>query len=119
MHKFSTQEDEEIYALFHLITLVVILLNIYFNFSIYLNQISFQRSILSGQAEASAIEIEKALMKFENEVNALLYSNILLSIDLTSDDVDQDGIRSLEMLFSNNNGLIKTVHIYDFQDKCA
>ncbi len=98
---------------FVVITLVVILLNIYFSFSIYLNQISFQRSILSGQAEASAIDIEKALMKFENEVNALLFSNILLTIDLTSDNINQDGIRSLEMLFSNNNELIKNVHIYD------
>jgi signal transduction histidine kinase/CheY-like chemotaxis protein len=98
---------------FIVITLVVILLNIYFSYSIYHNQISFQRSILSGQVQASAGEIEKAFMKFENEVNALLYSNVLLSIDLTSDDINQDGIRSLEMLFSNNSGLIKNVHIYD------
>jgi|WetSurMetagenome_2_1015567.scaffolds.fasta_scaffold05065_5 signal transduction histidine kinase/CheY-like chemotaxis protein len=101
---------------FILITLVVILLNIYFSFSIYHNQISFQRSILAGQAEASSDQIEKALMKFENEVNALLYSNIILSIDLTSDDVNQAGIRSLEMLFSNNQDLIKNVHIYDFKE---
>ncbi len=98
---------------FIIITLVIILLNIYFSVSIYLNQVSFQRSILSGQAEASAAEIEKAIMKFENEVNALLYSNILLTIDLKSDDTGQDGVRSLEMLFSNNNGLIKNVNIFD------
>ncbi|RPH73528.1 response regulator [bacterium] len=96
-----------------LTTLIVILLNIYFSVSIFFNQISFQRSILSGQAQSSAAELEKALMKFENEVNALLYSNILLSIDLKSDDMDQDGVRSLGILFSNNNGLIRNVHIYD------
>jgi hypothetical protein len=98
---------------FILITLVVILVNIYFSFSIYHRQISFQKSILAGQAEASADEIEKELMKFENEVNALLYSNIILGIDLSSDDINQAGIRSLEMLFSNNSNLIKNVHIYN------
>jgi len=98
---------------FILITLAVILLNIYFSFSIYRKQVSFQQSILSGLSEASSAEIEKALMKFENEVNALLYSNILLTINLQSDDINQDGVRSLEMLFSNNNGLIRNVHMYD------
>jgi|WetSurSiteA1Bulk_404760.scaffolds.fasta_scaffold00034_9 PAS domain S-box-containing protein len=98
---------------FIIITIIVILLNIYFNISIYRNQIAFQRSILSGQAEASVSEIEGALMKFENEVNALLYSNALLTIDISSDDINQDGLRSLELLLTNNSALIKNVHIYD------
>jgi signal transduction histidine kinase/CheY-like chemotaxis protein len=98
---------------FILITLIVILLNIYFSLTIYFNQITFQKGILTGQASASSVEIEKSLMKFDNEVNSLLFSNVVSSIDLTSDDISQDGIRSLEMLFSNNNGLIKNVHIYD------
>jgi signal transduction histidine kinase/CheY-like chemotaxis protein len=96
-----------------LITIVVILLNIYFNISIYRNQISFQRNILSSQAEASVGELESSLMKFENEVNSLLYSNTLLNINITSDDINQDGIRSLEILFTNNSELIKNIYIYD------
>jgi signal transduction histidine kinase/CheY-like chemotaxis protein len=98
---------------FIIITSVVILLNIYFNISIFQSQISFQRSILSGQAEASVNEIEGALMKFENEVNALLFSNALLNINISSDDINQDGLRSLELLFTNNSDLIKNVRIYD------
>ena len=98
---------------FILITLIVILLNMYFNITIFRNQISFQRSILSGQAEASVKEIESALLKFENEVNALLYSKALLSVNLTSDDSNQEGLRNLEMLFSNNSKLIKNLYIYD------
>lgn len=96
-----------------LITIVVIVINIYFNFSIYRNQISLQRSILSGQTEASAGEIESALMNFENEVNSLLFSNDLLNISITSDDVNQDGLRSLEMLFRNHYELIRNISIYD------
>ena len=98
---------------FIIITIVVILLNIYFNISIFRNQITFQRSILSGQAEVSVGEIESALMKFENEVNALLFSNALLNVNISSDDLNQDGLRNLEMLFTNNSDLIKNVHIYD------
>ena len=98
---------------FILITIVVILLNIYFNISIYRNQISFQRNLLTGEAEAAANEIENSLMKFENEVNALLYSNILLGVNIADDDIKQDGLRSLEMLLTNNDELIRNVYIYD------
>lgn len=95
------------------VTVVVVLLNLYFNFSIYRNQVSFQRSILSGQAEACVAELEEAIMKFENEVNALLYSRSLLDVDITSDDINQPGLRNLEMLFSNNHELIRNIHLYD------
>lgn len=98
---------------FIVIALIVILLNIYLSVSIFVNQVAFQRSILSGQAEAGSVEMEKAIMEFENEVNALLYSNILLGINLKSDDINQDGVRSLEMLFTNNNGLIRNIVIRD------
>jgi PAS domain S-box-containing protein len=94
-------------------TILVIVLNIYFYFSIFRNQVSFQQGILSGQAEASSIEIENAMMDFENDVNALLFSNVLLNINLKSDDFNQDGLRNLEILLSNNSELIKNVHIYD------
>jgi signal transduction histidine kinase/CheY-like chemotaxis protein len=96
-----------------IIPAVVILLNIYFSISIYQSQIAFQRSILSGQAEASVNEIEGALMKFENEVNALLYSNVLLQVNISSDDINQDGLRSLELLFTNNHDIVQNVRIYD------
>jgi hypothetical protein len=69
--------------------------------------------MLSGQAESSVKEIESTLLKFENEVNALLYSKALLSVNLTSDDSNQEGLRNLEMLFSNNSKLIKNLYIYD------
>ncbi|MBN1790879.1 MAG: response regulator [Bacteroidales bacterium] len=98
---------------FVVIALVIILLNIFCNISIFRSQVAFQRNILSGQAEASAGEIESSLMKFENEVNALLYSNALPKVDISSDEITQDGLRSLEMLLTNNSDLIKNVHIYD------
>jgi signal transduction histidine kinase/CheY-like chemotaxis protein len=98
---------------FILIVVVVILLNIYFNITIYKNQIAFQRNILLGQAEASANEIENSLIKFENEVKALLLSNTLPGINLTVNNTDQDGLRSLQMLFANNRELIKNIIIFD------
>lgn len=100
---------------FVLISVLVILLNIYFNISIFRNQIAFQRNVLSGQAEASVDEIEKTLMRFENEVNALLYSGTLSNIAISSDDINQDGLRSLELLLMNNQDLIRNVHLYDNQ----
>jgi signal transduction histidine kinase/CheY-like chemotaxis protein len=98
---------------FIIIVVVVIVLNIYFNITIYENQIAFQKNILQGQAEASAIEIESSLVKFKNEINTLLLSNALLGINLTNDNTNQDGLRSLQMLFANNRDLIKNINIFD------
>jgi signal transduction histidine kinase len=99
--------------LFISITIVVILLNIYINILIYKDQISFQQKLLTGQVTASANEIENTMMKFDNDVNALLYSNVLSDLTLFQEDNKQDGLKNLELLFINYNELIKNIHIYD------
>jgi signal transduction histidine kinase/CheY-like chemotaxis protein len=95
------------------IILVIFLLNIVLNVSIYRKQIVVQRHILSGQAGSAANAIETTVMDFENDVNALLYAGILSDLDFARDDNTQEGIRSLEMLFSNYRYLINNLNIYD------
>jgi hypothetical protein len=95
------------------LTAAVILLNVFLNFSNFRNQKSYLRAVLSGQADASAVEIENTLMKFENEVNAILYSNSLLNLNISSDDGKQEGLLNLELLCANYSSLIKNVYIYD------
>ena len=95
------------------ITLVVVILNVCLNISIYRKHIALQRRILTGQAGSAANEIEKNITRFENDVNALLFSNVLSLLKFGTDDNTQDGIRNLEVIFSNYHNLIKNVHIYD------
>ena len=95
------------------LTAAVILLNVFLNLSIYRNQITYLRSFLSGQAIAGSDVIENILMKFENEVNAILFSNSLLNLNISSDDSKQEGLLNLELLFANYNNLISNIYIYD------
>ena len=95
------------------ITLVVVLLNLFLTISIYRKHIALQRRILTGQANSAANEIEKNSKTFENDVNALLFSKVLSMLRFGTDDKSQEGIRNLEVIFSNYHNLIKNVHIYD------
>jgi signal transduction histidine kinase/CheY-like chemotaxis protein len=98
---------------FTIFILAAIFLTLYLNISIYRNHITFQRSMLSGQAHSASGEIERTLMKFESDVNALLFSNSLADLDLTADDISQNGIKDLEALISIYRDLIKNTVIYD------
>jgi PAS domain S-box-containing protein len=95
------------------IVLAVIFFSLFLNISIYRKHIAFQRVVLSGQANSAAGKIEKTLSQFENDVNALLYSNSLLKLHIGSEDNKEEGLQDLEMLFSNYRDLLKNIVIYD------
>ena len=95
------------------IVLATILLSFFLNISIYRKQIAFQRGILNGQATSAADKLEQTLLKFENDVNALLYSNSLMNLDFSSEDSKQAGLTEVERLFFNYRDLIKNIVIED------
>ena len=102
-------------SIFFLTVLVVatILFSLFLNISVYRKQIAFQRSILNGQAVSAAAKLEQTLLKFENDVNALLYSNSLMNLDFSSEDIKQAGLTEVERLFFNYRDLIKNIVIED------
>ncbi len=81
------------------LVVATILFSFFLNISIYRKQIAFQRSILNGQAMSAADKLEQTLLKFENDVNALLYSNSLMNLDFSSEDIKQAGLTEVERLF--------------------
>jgi signal transduction histidine kinase/CheY-like chemotaxis protein len=95
------------------LVLATILISFFLNISIYRKQIAFQRSILNGQAISAADKLEQTLLKFENDVNALLYSNSLMNLDYGSEDNKQAGLIEVERLFFNYRDLIKNIVIED------
>jgi PAS domain S-box-containing protein len=100
-------------SLLTVIVLATILLSFLLNISIYRKQIAFQRSILNGQAMSAADKLEQTLLKFENDVNALLYSNSLMNLDYSSEESKQAGLSEVERLFFNYRDLIKNIVIED------
>jgi PAS domain S-box-containing protein len=81
--------------------------------SVYHKQVAFQRGTMNGEATSAAANTENRIQRFENDVNAMLFSNSLLTLDYTSEDIKQPGILDLELLFSNYRNLVKNVVIYD------
>ncbi len=90
-----------------------IVFSLFLNISDYRKQIAFQRSILNGQAVSAADKMERTLAKFENDVNALLFSNSLMNLDFGSEDSKQAGLLDLERLFYTYRNLIKNIVIQD------
>ncbi|MBN2522321.1 MAG: response regulator [Bacteroidales bacterium] len=99
--------------LFLIASTVIISINLYFNIKIYKDQLAFQRNLMFRQAETTASEIERELMQFENDVHSVLFSNLLDKINITSDDMEQEGLKILELLFTKYNNLIRNMSIYD------
>ena len=95
------------------LVVATILFSFFLNISVYRKQIAFQRGILNGQAITAADKLEQTLLKFENDVNALLYSNSLMHLDFGSEDINQAGLTEVERLFYNYRDLIKNIVIED------
>jgi len=99
--------------IFITIVLAAIFLTIYLNFAVYRNQLAFQRSVLSGHARTAAGEIETTLLNFKNDVTSLLASSSPGKFSIASEENTQNGLRDLEILFSNYHYLLKNMVIYD------
>jgi len=99
--------------IFITIVLAAIFLTIYLNFAVYRNQLAFQRSVLSGHARTAAGEIETTLFNFKNDVTSLLASSSPGKFSIASEENTQNGLRDLEILFSNYHYLLKNMVIYD------
>ena len=95
------------------IVILALLATLFLNISLYRNLLAFQRKMLISQAYSAAGDIERTLMKFENDAQTLLTTNTLTQLDFTSEDINQPGIRELDKLFLNYRNLVKNMVIYD------
>ncbi len=102
----------KIYLAISLVIITILVVNLYYYFDIFQQQIDFQRNFLINQTQICSFEIEKRGDDFENELNYILYSEDFSRF--FSDKTVQDaGTKKLELLFSNFSTLITNIQVYD------
>lgn len=64
------------------------------------------------QSEVCVNEVERTLLKFESDLNYILFSDDIAKLYT---DANSDALRKLQLFYSTYNGLIKNIDIYDNQ----
>lgn len=78
--------------------------------SLYKMQINQNKNFLFKQTDVCVNEIEKTLLKFDSDLNFILFSNDIKQLFETD---DSDGLRKLQLFYSTYSGLIENIDIYD------
>ncbi len=89
---------------------VIIALNAILFYSIYKMQVNQQKNLLFRETEVCSQELEKALKKFESDLNYILFSDDISELFL---EEESNGLRKLLFFYSTYHDLIKNVDIYD------
>ena len=85
----------------------------YLYINTFLNQINFQKKLLSKQVEVISNSIEKDGFNFENELNHILYSHNIGNI--FKPDYNKEILSKLQVFYTRYNSLITSIIIYDKQ----
>lgn len=88
----------------------LVAINVYFYNNFFEFQLSHQKNILQKQTKVCVAEIERVGQKFESDLNYILFSD---DIDEIFSSEDSDGLRKLQLFYSNYSELIKNIDIYD------
>lgn len=98
--------------LFPVVIFILIALNSWLFYYLYMQQITYQKNILFQEAERCGSEIEKVAEKFEKDINFILFSDDITEIFSNAEDKTR-GLRKLELYYSTYNQIIVNIDIYD------
>ncbi len=102
------------YLILSLVFLAIIALMVFSFWRIYVRQMVFQRDILQRQVQNCGNEIENNIVRFNNDVNYLLFSEDLTGI-IGSELSRHSALSKIERLYASYGDLIKNIYIYDQQ----
>jgi hypothetical protein len=85
-------------------------INMYYFRSLYEMQINQHKNFLFKQSDVCVNNIEKTLLKFESDLNYILFSDDVTK--LFQND-GEDGLKKLQLFYSTYHSLVKNIDIYD------
>ncbi len=91
---------------------VLFVINFYIVRDIYNKQLNYQKDILFAQANLCSSTIEKTLLRFESDLNSILFSDDISVLFIDNSENSQP-LRKLELFYSAYTSLIKNIDIYD------
>jgi len=95
-----------------LVTLILLVVNFLFFNDLYKKQINYQKNILFKQTDLCARTIDNVLVRFESDLNYILFSDDISQLFDDGSESSQ-ALRKLELFYSSYSGLIKNIDIYD------
>ncbi|MGC9470377.1 MAG: response regulator [Bacteroidales bacterium] len=108
----------KIYISISLVITTILVVNLYYYFDIYRQQIDFQKNFLINQTQICSYEIEKRADDFENELNYVLFSEDF-SRFFSDPAIRESGIQKLELLYANYSTLVNNILVYDNRQNVA
>lgn len=90
--------------------ILVAAVNVTYFRSLYKMQINQNKNFLFKQTDVCVNEIERTLLKFDSDLNFILFSNDIKQIFANE---ESDGLRKLQLFYSTYSGLIENIDIYD------
>ncbi len=92
--------------------IVLLAVNILVFKNLYNKQINYQKNVLFKQVDLCASTIDNVLVRFESDLNYILFSDDISELFSDKSDNSQS-LRKLELFYSSYNNLIKNIDIYD------
>lgn len=92
--------------------LLIVVADIYIFKSIYNEEINYQKNILFKQADICASTISNELLRFDSDLNFILFSDDISEL-FSNDSDNSHSLRKLELFYSSYSKLIKNIDIYD------
>ncbi|HRW63760.1 MAG TPA: PAS domain-containing protein, partial [Bacteroidales bacterium] len=103
---------KRLYYFIAIIVIIVLVINAYYSFYIYKQQIQFHTDMLTNQAQICSWEVEQSGYEFENEINYIVFSSDIAGFFEDEKNLDLK-IRKLELFYFKYQNLVKNIKIID------
>ncbi len=103
---------KKLYYLVAVIVTIILIVNAYFGYYIYNQQLKFHTDILLNQAQIGGWEIEQSGYEFENEINYIVFSSDIVEFFNKPQEVEPK-IKKLELFYFKYQNLIRNIQLID------
>lgn len=103
---------KKFYYLVAVVVTIILVVNAYYGYHIYNQQLKFHTDILSNQAQICGWEIEQSGYEFENEINYIVFSSDIVDFFNDSEDIELK-VKKLELFYFKYQNLIKNIQLID------
>lgn len=103
---------KKFYYLVAFVITIILIVNAYYGYHIYNQQLRFHTDMLSNQTQICGWEIEQSGYEFENEINYIVFSSDIVSFFNNPDELDVK-VKKLELFYFKYQNLIKNIQLID------
>lgn len=103
---------KKFYYLVAVVITIILMVNAYYGYHIYTQQLNFHTDMLKNQSQICGWEIEQSGYEFENEINYIVFSSDIVSFFNNQKDIELK-VKKLELFYFKYQNLIKNIQVID------